>query len=121
MNQKQTDDAASVLEKISELPAFQDVAYRLHELILEHAPDLKPRLWYGMPGYAHARGKPVVVFFRVDDENLVTFGITAKADLTPEPNAPDRLLESAWFLTELDDSTEQRIARIVEKAARQPE
>lgn len=113
---KQTDGTAAVVDKIGELPAFRDVAARLHEVIVQAAPELVPRLWYGMPGYARAKSSPVLCFFRVDDDQFVTFGLTEKADHTPEPDAPDRLLPSAWFLTELDAATEERIAAIVRKA-----
>ena len=117
MADNKTDDEAAVEEKIAELKAFRDVAGRLHEIIMRSAPDLKPRLWYGMPGYAKAKSKPVICFFRVDDDDYVSFGLTEKADLTPEDGAPDRLIPSAWFLTEIDEPTEHRIAAIVEKAA----
>lgn len=111
------DPAAAVVDKIAALPAFNDLAARLHELILEAAPHLAPRLWYGMPGYAPARAKPVVCFFRVDDDQRVTFGITEHANLAPDPQATDLLIESAWFLTALDEPTEHRIRAIVAKAA----
>jgi uncharacterized protein YdhG (YjbR/CyaY superfamily) len=51
MATKPTGEAA-VHDKIASLPAFRDVAARLHEVIREAAPELEPRLWYGMPGYA---------------------------------------------------------------------
>jgi hypothetical protein len=72
---KPTDDAA-VRDKIASLPAFRDVAARLHDVIVTAAPELQPRLWYGMPGYATAPKSPVVCFFRVDDDRYVTFGLT---------------------------------------------
>ena len=112
-----TDDEAAVLEKISGLPAFRDVAGRLHEIIMASAPELKPRLWYGMPGYAKAKSSPVICFFRVDDDQYVTLGVTEKANLSVDEDAPHQLIESAWFLTGLDGPTEERIAAIVEKAA----
>lgn len=114
---KTADDEAAVREKIAGLTAFPDIAARLHEIIMQSAPELKPRLWYGMPGYAKARSSPVICFFRVDGDAYVTFGLTEKANLTLEENASDRLRESAWFLTELDTPTEDRIAAIVKKAA----
>lgn len=110
------DDDAAVREKIAALPAFQDVAARLHEIILEAAPDLKPRLWYGMPGYAKAKSSPVLCFFRVDDEDYVTFGLSEKAAHAPEDGADDQLMPSAWLLTGLDPATERRIAAIVQRA-----
>ena len=86
---------------------------RLHEIITTAAPDLKPRLWYGMPGYAKAG--PVLVFFRMDA--YVTFGLTEKANFSVEEGAPDKLMGSAWFFTPpLDDATEARIAEIVRVA-----
>lgn len=115
---KDNDGEAAVAAKIAEFPAFRDVAARLHHIIMQSAPDLEPRLWYGMPGYAKAKKGPVICFFRVDDDQYVTFGLTEKANHTPPENAPDRLLESAWFLTALDPPTEARIAAIVERAAR---
>lgn len=110
-------DGDEVRDKIAGLPAFRDVAERLHEIIMEAAPDLKPRLWYGMPGYAPAKSKPVVCFFRVDDDRYVTFGLTEKATLVADAGGPEHLLPSAWFLTGLDAATEQRIATIVATAA----
>lgn len=118
MADTRTDGETAVKDKIAELPAFRDVAARLHEIIMTSAPHLQPRLWYGMPGYAHAKSKPVICFFRVDADDYLSFGLTEKADLTPEDDAPDRLIGSAWFLTELDEATEARIAQIVAKAAR---
>lgn len=111
------DDEAAVVAKIGELPAFRDVAARLHEVIVRSAPDLKPRLWYGMPGYAHAKSKPVICFFRVDGDDVVTFGITEKAHLAVDASAGHRLIQCAWFLTEIDDATEARVAEIVRSAA----
>ncbi|MFW2336207.1 DUF1801 domain-containing protein [Ilumatobacter sp.] len=105
-----------MLEKIVALPAFRDVAMRLHDLITLSAPHLEPRLWYGMPGYAPSKRSPVIVFFRVDDDRYVTLGLTEKANLV-RGDGPDQLIESAWFLTDLDEATEERIARIVSTAA----
>ncbi len=112
----QNDDEAAVRDKIAALPAFRDVAERLHDVIMHAAPDLKPRLWYGMPGYAPAKSKPVVCFFRVDDDRYVTLGLTEKANLVPDVDGPEHLLPSAWFLTGLDDAAEARIASIIETA-----
>lgn len=113
-----TADETAVAKKIAELPAFQDVAARLHEVIMASGADLQPRLWYGMPGYAKAKSKPVLCFFRVDDDQYVTFGLSEKAHHEVADDAPDKLMPSAWFLTELDAPTEERIAEIVRSAAR---
>jgi hypothetical protein len=117
MAKQQADGEAAVLEKIASLPAYRDVAARLHEIIVRAAPDLVPRLWYGMPGYAKAKSAPVICFFRVDGPDYVTLGLTEKAHLTLDEGAGHQLMGSAWFLTGLDAATEDRIAAIVAGAA----
>ena len=110
---KDADNQAAVLNKIPEMfGSHASIGERLHEIITRAAPDLKPRLWYGMPGYA--KGGPVLVFFRMD--KYVTFGITEKANSSLEVGATDQLMPSGWFLTDLDEATEARIAEIVGKA-----
>lgn len=86
---------------------------RIHAIILEAVPDLRPKLWYGMPGYA--KKGPVLIFFRVDD--VMSFGITEKANIAVEDGAADQLVPSAWYLTSLDTATEEKIADITRKAA----
>jgi hypothetical protein len=114
---KKADGEEAVKAKIAELPAYRDEAARLHEVIMAAAPDLVPRLWYGMPGYAKTKSSPVICFFRVDADDYVTFGLTEKANLSPDEGAGHQLIGSAWFLTGLDGPTEARIAAIVEQAA----
>jgi len=115
MTTKPTDEVA-VRDKIAALPAFQDIAARLHEVILEAAPELQPRLWYQMPGYATSKKSPVLCFFRVDDGQYLTFGLSEHAHHEPDPEAGHQLMGSAWFLTGLDEPTEARIAEIVRRA-----
>jgi len=58
----QADEASAVLEKIAELPeADRALAKRLHALIKATAPDLAPKLWYGMPAY-YKDGKMICFF-----------------------------------------------------------
>lgn len=110
---KDADNLAAVLEKIPKMFGSRTaIGERLHEIIMGAAPELKPRLWYGMPGYA--KDGPVLVFIRMDD--YVTFGITEKANIELEAGATDQLIPNAWFLTELDTATEVKIADIVRQA-----
>jgi hypothetical protein len=97
---------------------YRAMGERLHELIMQSAPGLTPRTWYGMPAYA--KGGKVVCFFRVD--KYMTFGLTEDANLAREEGAPHQLMPSAWFLDGLDAAdlgaaTEARIADIVRQAA----
>ena len=43
---------------------------RAAELRAEHAPDLSPKTWYGMPAYANAEEKVVVCFKNAGKFNL---------------------------------------------------
>jgi len=112
MNTKTKNAGADeVLAKISKFSdKYRSIAKKLHMLITETAPNVQPRLWYGMPGYALKEDGPVVLFFRED--KYVSFGLTESAPVTVEG-----LTESAWFFTELDEKTEKKIVTIVRKVA----
>src|SRR5688572_16485495 len=57
------DDESAVLEKIAAMATpDRGLAERLHAIITTSAPELSPKLWYGMPAYA--RGGKVVCFFQ---------------------------------------------------------
>ena len=47
------DDTTAVLDKIAEMEGDdRALAEQVHQVIIAAAPDLEPRLWYGMPAYA---------------------------------------------------------------------
>lgn len=110
-NDKTAKDLQAVLDKIAAMPEpYATIAGRLHEAILGAGPKLKPRIWYGMPGYATGRSAPVLVFFRLDD-GVMSFGLSEKA--TVERESGSTLRPSAWFLDEIDEATLARIAGLV--------
>jgi hypothetical protein len=52
-----------VVARIAEMPEpDRGLAQRLHAIVKEAAPDIAPRLWYGMPAYA--RGGKVLCHFQ---------------------------------------------------------
>ncbi len=107
------DGESAVLAKIEAMEEpYRAMGERLHHIVTANAPSLEPRVWYGMPGY----GNPCVCFFRNDSEYM-TFGLTEKAHFALEEDAPHKLMESAWFFTELDGATEAKLAEIVRRAA----
>ena len=111
---KATKDLRAVVEKIAGFPEpYATIGARLHETILHAGPKLKPRIWYGMPGYAIARSEPVLVFFRLDD-GVMSLGLSEKATVHREPDTT--LRPSAWFLDELDDATLAKVADLVRVA-----
>ena len=114
MAAKKADGEEALLAKIAAMPAhWCALGERLHALILRSAPGLRPTLWYGMPAYA--KDDRVICFFRAD--KYMTFGLSDKANHELAEGAADRLRESAWFFTEMDDATEARLCAIVRKAA----
>jgi hypothetical protein len=109
------DTEAEVIEKIAAMPVpFRPLGERVHALIVQTAPALQPMTWYGMPGYA--KDGKVVCFFRAD-KKYMTFGFTQDVDVAPPKDAPDQLIESAWYFNTLDAATEAKLAAIVRKVA----
>lgn len=104
-----------VLDKIAGMEEpRRSVMRRMHEVITAAAPQLKPRIWYGMPGYATSAGSPVLVFFRNDE--LMTLGLSEKASLKPAGDHDGLLVPGAWYFEALDEATEKRVAEIVRSA-----
>ena len=110
-NETGAQDVLAKIEKFSD--TYREVGKKLHELITATAPQLQPRLWYGMPGYALTGDGPVVLFFRED--KYVSFGLTENSNLTELGSPDDGLVEAAWYLTKLDANAEAKIADIVRK------
>jgi hypothetical protein len=108
----------AVMEKINAMTEpHRSKALRLHEIMKAAAPELKSRLWYGMPGFAKTASDPVLLFFRADDA-YITFGMTEKVKFTKEEGVDHQLMPCAWFMTDLDEPTEKKITEIVQMAIR---
>jgi len=104
----------AALEKIEAMPEpYRAMGERLHALIMGAAPALQPALWYGMPAYR--KDGAVILFFRADE--YMTFGLTEKANLALEEDAPHQLRPSSWFFNTLDEATEAALEAIVRRAA----
>ena len=107
-------DEANVLAKIAELSEpDRSLATRLHEIILEAAPQLSPKTWYGMPGYA--KDGKVLVFFQGADKfktRYATLGFNDNARLDD-----GTMWANAFALTELTDADERAIAELIRRAA----
>jgi uncharacterized protein YdhG (YjbR/CyaY superfamily) len=107
------DQEDAVLAKIATMSAADRVlAERLHAIIRSSAPELKPRLWYGMPAYA--RDGKVVCFFQNADKfksRYGTLGFSDKANLDEGHMWP-----TAFAIEELTAADEARIVALVKKA-----
>ena len=107
------DGEGAVLAKIAEMPARdRALGERLHAIIRASAPDLAPRLWYGMPAYY--RGGKNVCFFQSAAKfktRYATLGFMHEANLDEGAMWP-----VAFALKELTAADEARIAALVKKA-----
>ena len=112
-NQNKAEGESAVLAKIAEMPEpDRAMAERLHAIIKASAPDLSPRLWYGMPAYA--KDGKVVCFFQSAQKfktRYATFGFSDKANLDEGAMWP-----TSFALTELTAAEEARIGALVKQA-----
>jgi uncharacterized protein YdhG (YjbR/CyaY superfamily) len=111
---KEADEESAVLEKIAEMEESDRImAERIHAVINASAPDLSPKLWYGMPAYA--KDGKVVCFFQPAQKfkaRYATLGFNDPANLDD-----GHIWPTAFALTELTVADEVRIGDLVKRAA----
>ncbi|MEZ0396188.1 MAG: DUF1801 domain-containing protein [Anaerolineales bacterium] len=112
---KKPDGESEVLAKIAALAEpDRSMAEKIHALIKAAAPELAPRLWYGMPAYAK-EGK-VICFFQAAQKfntRYSTLGFTDAARLDEGAMWP-----TAFALKELTAAEEAKIGALVSRAVR---
>jgi uncharacterized protein YdhG (YjbR/CyaY superfamily) len=111
---RKADAESDVLAKIAEMTeSDRALAERIHAIVKASAPDLSPKLWYGMPAYAKS-GKIVCFFQSAQKFNTryATFGFNDTAHLDEGAMWP-----IAFALTKLTAADEARIGALVKKAA----
>ncbi|HYF61245.1 MAG TPA: DUF1801 domain-containing protein [Herpetosiphonaceae bacterium] len=112
-NKTRAEGEADVQAKIAEMAEpWRAMAARIHEIITADAPDLVPRLWYGMPAYS--KDGKIVCFFQSAEKfntRYSTLGFNDVANLDDGAMWP-----VAYALIELNAAEEQRISALVKKA-----
>jgi uncharacterized protein YdhG (YjbR/CyaY superfamily) len=107
------DGESAVLAKIATMKEPDRVmGKRLHAIIRATAPNLAPRLWYGMPAYA--KDGKVVCFFQSAQKfktRYSTFGFSDKANLDDGD-----MWATGFALKELTAAEEAKIGALVKKA-----
>ena len=110
---KKAEDERAVLAAIAEMPdSDRTLAERLHAVITATAPDLAPKLWYGMPAYA--RDGKVVCFFQGAQKfktRYATLGFNDEANLDE-----GALWPTAFALTGITAANEAKIVALVQRA-----
>lgn len=112
--EKAAEEEAAVVAKIAEMVDSDRVmAERIHVVVKASAPDLAPKLWYGMPAYA--KDGKVVCFFQSAQKfnsRYATFGFSDQANLDDGAMWP-----TSYALRELSATDEARIGALVKQAA----
>ena len=111
---KAAEEAKALLAKIAEMPdKDRALAEQVHAVITATAPDLAPKLWYGMPAY-YKDGK-VLCFFQSAEKfqsRYATLGFEQQANLDDGDMWP-----TAFALTALTAEVLARIGELVKRAA----
>ncbi len=111
---EKADGEKILLAKLAEMPEpDRTIGKKLHTLIMDNAPTLSPKTWYGMPAYANREGK-VVCFFQNADKfkaRYATLGFSDLANLDESAMWP-----TSFALKKLTPVEEARIIALVRKA-----
>ncbi|MEV0073118.1 MULTISPECIES: iron chaperone [unclassified Amycolatopsis] len=102
-----------VLDKIAELdPADRERAERVHAVVLAAAPQLEPKLWYGMPAYA-LDGK-LLCHFQPSAKFKTRYPTLGFSDLAKLDDGA--LWPVAYAVTEVTAEVEKQITALVRRA-----
>ncbi len=112
----QSEGEEVVAAKIKSMgPADRATAERVHAIVRANAPELTPKLWYGMPAYANSAGK-VVCFFQDAAKfkyRYATLGFQDAANIDDGSMWP-----TSFALTKLSAADEAKIGALIKKAIR---
>jgi uncharacterized protein YdhG (YjbR/CyaY superfamily) len=105
----------SVLKKIASFDEPDKTnAERIHAIVTKVAPSLKPRLFYGSPGYADADGK-IICFYQETAKFKVRYGNFAFFEAAHLDSGS--MWPTAFAITKISAADEKTIADLVKKAA----
>ena len=111
---KRASGTKAVREAIEKLEGSdRKIADRFYALVAENAPDLVPKTYYGMPGFANADDK-ILVFLQPASKFKVryaTIGFEQPAKLDDAPMWP-----TAWGITAWTASDEKAFVATLRKA-----
>src|SRR5690606_35322691 len=111
---KKAEMEKAALDAIAAMPDEDRlIAERIHALVLERAPDLTARTWYGMPAYANDDGKGVCFFQAKSkfDSRYAPCGFNDVANLDDGPMWP-----VTYAITECTPEVEKQVASLIEQA-----
>lgn len=110
---KKADEAEACVEAIMALPQpDRGLAEAIHRIVLDVAPELDPKTWYGFPSYA--RDGKVVVFFKPASKfksRYATLGFEEAAQLDD-----GAMWVTSFAVLEVGPAEEKAIRTLVKKA-----
>lgn len=110
---RKADSEKALLEKIGEMEGSdRAIAERLHAIIMDAAPSLMPKTWYGMPAYA--KDDKILCFFQSAAKfgtRYATLGFNDEANLDAGAMWP-----TSFGLTEITPTEEKKIRALMKKA-----
>lgn len=113
-NAKAEEAAAEVAKKIAELEGVdKKVAEALDKIVKEHAPDLAPKTYYGMPGYA--KDGKILVFYQPGAKFGTKYGTIGFQDNAAIEEGS--MFPVAYGFTDITAADEKKLAALVKKAA----
>ncbi len=116
---KTNADAAKAAEAVAEAIAALDgvdlqVAQALDDIVREHAPDLAPKTYYGMPGYA--KDGKVLVFYQPGAKFNTRYGTVGFQDNASIDDGS--MFPVAFGFTDLTGSDVKKLTALVKRAAK---
>ncbi len=107
------DEEPAVLAKFAEMPEpDRAIGERIHAIVKAARPELKPRLWYGMPAYT--KDGKTICFFQSASKfktRYCTLGFMHEAQLDEGNMWP-----TAFAILNLGPAEEARIKELLKKA-----
>ena len=111
---KAAQDEADLLAKLGELTGEDKVlAEKVHALIREHAPELLPKTWYGMPAYN--RDGKAVVFFQPASKFKARYSTLGFNDVAALDDGA--MWPTSYALTTIGPAEEKKLIELIKRAA----
>jgi len=108
------DGEADIQGKLAEMTGSdRAIGEKLHEIISTTAPELMPRLWYGMPAYA--KDGKVLCFFKCAAKFKARYATLGFNDVAALDDGA--IWSTEFAITELTPEGEAQITALIKKAA----
>jgi uncharacterized protein YdhG (YjbR/CyaY superfamily) len=112
-NKSREDGAKDVLGKIGEMSKEEaKIAQGIHDLISTKAPDLMPKLWYGMPAYA--KDGKILCFFQSADKFETRYSTLGFNDIATLDDGV--MWPTAYAIRDWNETIAAKIEALIKKA-----